>query len=183
MVDPNKTFFNRIYDDLYYKVTGFVIAKCNDIGDVEDIVQEVFVELYSLIQKRGTSYINNTEAFVMQIAKYKIYKHYKVWEKVKNNVPLYKENGDGDEYEIAELEDIEIQDSYINSQTISEVWGILRTKTQLIQKIFGLYYYCDKTIKEIAKNLEISESMVKHKLYRTLEELRFIYQKEDYKVL
>jgi len=177
MGDP-KSFFNENYDALYYKVTSYVISKCNNICDVEDIVQEVFIEFYELISKKGEEYIINPEAMVIQIAKFKILKHYKVWEKLKIFTSLYKQNEDGEDYEVEQPENIDIPDFYINVETTSEIWKILMEKPQDVQKIFGLFYYCDNTIKEIAALLSISESLVKHKLYRTLEEIRGIYKKD-----
>lgn len=177
MVDV-KSYFNKTYDSLYQKVTSFVIAKCSNIVDVEDIVQEVFIELYDLVNKKGTAYITNPEALVMQITKFKLHKHYRSGEKRKYLIPFYNNNEEGEEYEIPLPIDIEIDDNLINNETLSEVWKILQEKSQDIQKIFGLYFYCDNTIKEISQYLELSESAVKHKLYRTLAEIRKIYKKD-----
>lgn len=41
-----------------------------------------------------------------------------------------------------------------------------------IRKIFYLYYSLELTIAEIAVELEMTESNIKNKLYRTLAELR-----------
>lgn len=182
MVDLNKSFFNKTYDELYPKVTGYIIAKCNNIGDVEDISQEVFAELYNIIIKKGADYIENPEALAMQITKSKLFRHYKFFEKIKRLVPLVKTNDDGEEYETALCGDIDIEDSYINKETIYEVKEILNNKPLEIQKIFMLYYYSGRTIKGISEDLNASESFVKHKLYRTLEEIRVIYRKEGMKI-
>ena len=43
---------------------------------------------------------------------------------------------------------------------------------EIIQKVFFLYYYLGLSIKEIAEELNITESNVKHYIYRTLSELK-----------
>jgi RNA polymerase sigma-70 factor (ECF subfamily) len=177
MVDQNISFFNKIYDSCFTKLTSFVAAKCGKVQDVEDILQEVFVEFYSLVTKKGIDYINDPEALIMQIAKFKLHKHYKSSEKRKNLAPYYLENQDGEEYE-QDFSDIEVPDRLVNNQTVKEILDILQGKEQVVLKIFTLYYYLGNTIKEIAIYLEMSESHVKHKLYRTLAEIRKIYNKE-----
>ena len=42
-----------------------------------------------------------------------------------------------------------------------------------------LYYYANSTIKDISKELKISESNVKHYLYRTLNELKILMNRGD----
>lgn len=174
MVDPKISFFNKIYDDTFAKVASFVVAKCGKVQDVEDILQEIYIEFYNLVIKKGIDYIINPEALVMQIAKFKLHKHYKAAESRKDIEPYLLENKDGEQYE-QDLSDIDVFDALVNNQTINEIWNILQKKEQVVQKIFTLYYYFGNTICEIAIYLETSESYVKHKLYRTLQEIRKIY--------
>lgn len=178
MVDPIKDHFNELYDALFYKITSFTVAKYNSLEAVEDIVQEAFLELYKILQKRGTSYIQNPEAMVMRIVKFKLFKHYSLLKALKNSVSIFKQNEEGEEYECQFAEDFDVEDKYINTQTIDEIWVHLSKKPIETQKIFTLYYYSGKTIKEIAGMLKKTESYVKHRLYRTLAEIRKIYKKE-----
>lgn len=177
MVDPIKNFFNEAYDLLFHKVTGYIVARCSDLSEVEDIVQEVFIDFYKLIERKGAGYIKNTEAIVMQIAKTKLFRHYKFSARLKNRVPLIRENEEG-EYPETIKEDVDIEDSLINRETVREVWELLRKKPLEIQKIFALYYYCDMKISEISKELGLNESGVKRRLFGTLKEIRNVYLKE-----
>ena len=36
--------FNEIYDKTYNNVLKFVVCKCSNIDDVNDIVQEIYIE-------------------------------------------------------------------------------------------------------------------------------------------
>lgn len=55
----------------------------------------------------------------------------------------------------------------------------MKNKKSVIGKFFFLYYYENYSIKEIANILNISESNVKHYLYRTLQEINLFLGRED----
>lgn len=67
-----------------------------------------------------------------------------------------------------------LQEEFIKTEDIKFIWEYLKTKKIIIFKVFYLYYYMDMSIKRIAIELDISESNVKHYLYRTLTELKKI---------
>jgi len=177
MVDQIIPFFNQVYDKTYARVIGYVIAKCGRTSDIPDIVQEVYLEFYRVLRKRGLRYVANNEAFLLKLAKAKVYRHYTLMEKVKHHLPLTGSRNELETVEPADL-DCDIAESSINGITIKEVWGLLKGKPQPVQKIFYLYYYCGLKLKEIGTQLNMHESSVKHKLYRTLREIRVLYTRE-----
>lgn len=179
MDDIKYTYFNTTYDKYYQKVMTFVVAKCSDIGYVEDIVQETFAEFFSVIDKKGISYIKNEHALLLRIAKVRVYRHYSLKARLKNLVPLIKKNKEGEETENFRFEYKDVEESYINSYTIKEVWRQIRTYPTDIQKIFVLHFHLDKPLREVAELLEMTESNVKHKLYRTIGKLRKLYGGEE----
>lgn len=172
MVDQQNAFFNSTYDDNYNKVMKYVISKCSNTNDIQDIMQEIFVEFYALINRKGILYIKNSEAILIKIAKTKVYRHYNLKEKVQS---LLHENRNEEEYETAEdiaIINEDLDDKISNRFTIEEIWKIIDGKTEEVKKLFYLYYYCEMTLREIAELMKINESNVKHKIYRTLEEIR-----------
>ena len=68
--------------------------------------------------------------------------------------------------------DIDIEASFLKTSDIDYIWKYLLKKKEIIQKVFFLYYYLGLSIKEIARQLNITESNVKHYIYRTLSELK-----------
>lgn len=178
MDELTNAYFNSAYDELYEKVLAYVVTKCNKLEYVEDIVQDTFGEFYSLLEKRGLKYIKNREALIFKIAKFKVYRYYTLKERLKRNISLTKEDGDGAEYDLA-ADTYEVEDRIINQCLIEDIWSIIMSMPVAVQKVFVLHYYFDKTIKEVAEILHLGESDVKHKLYRTIEKIRDIYKEGD----
>lgn len=181
VVDHNVTnYFNKIYYETYKKVFGYVTVKCSDTNDVSDILQDTYSEVYSVLIKKGTGYIDNYEAFVLRVAKTKVFKHYNLKEKMKHIIPLFS-NADDKEVCIIDFEltkEISLEDNLINNDLLSKIGDYISEKPQLTQKVFYLYYYCEYTIPEIAKELCVGESNVKNRLYRTVKEVRQYYGKD-----
>ena len=71
-----------------------------------------------------------------------------------------------------------MEEEFITKENVKEIWEYVNKKDVLIAKIFYLYYVCDLKIYEIAEELNLTESTVKHKLYRTLDELKSKYRKD-----
>lgn len=169
-------FFDELYEKTHQKVLAFIIAKCGNTEDISDIFQETYMEVVRVIKKRGPVYIKKPEAFVMQVAKRKIYRHYHFLERlreVENNFDFTE-----DVIEYVEFQEISFEEKMMNQFTIKAAFDYLVKKDVLTKKIFYLYYYMGKPIKEIADLLSVKESNVKNRLYRTLKELRKYLQNE-----
>ena len=68
--------------------------------------------------------------------------------------------------------EIHIEDDFINKDNVEEIWNYLEKKDSLTLKIFYLYFVSDLKILDISNQLGITQSNVKHRLYRTMEELK-----------
>lgn len=160
--------FNEIYDKTYDIVVKYVVCKCNNVDDVNDIIQDIYIALYKqLLKNNDIEDINN---YVIGIAKNKINKYYGLSYKIKN---LFTKT------EINNLKNnINIEKNIVDKDNLEEIWKYLKNKDIIIFKIFYLYYVELLTIKEISKHLNINESNVKNYLYRTLKELKNIYKGE-----
>ncbi len=166
-------FFNELYASTNQKVLAYIIVKCGKTEDVADIFQETYTEVVKIIQKHGISYFKQPDALVMQIAKRKIFRHYKLKEKLRGIEKMnYYNILSSDENDIA------VQQTSFD-ETVQSVFTYLSAKDELTKKIFYLYYYMDKNISEIALLFSVKESTIKNRLYRTLRELRQNLDKED----
>ena len=181
MVDHEiDSLFNSIYDSTHKKVLGYITSKCGRIDDIRDIFQDTYMELYAVMARRGADYIKNKDAFVVRLAKNKIFRYYLLQNRSKTEYRtsiFENENGDELEIDIAEIA-LSTEEIVCEKETINEVIDLLRSKPDIVRKIFYLFYYLDLTIPQIAKQLSLSESDVKNKLYRTIKEIRNLYQQK-----
>lgn len=171
MANQNQNaFFSELYDTTREKVLAYIVVKCSNTEDIADIFQETYTEIVSIIRKRGVTYLKNPEAVVMKIARQKVYRHYKLLERL-HGVEKVGDFEDGDPKD-EEFDDFSLEESLFTKWTVDMAVDYVSKKDELTKKIFYLYYYMDKPIKEIAELFSIKESNVKNRLYRTLKELR-----------
>lgn len=177
MINHNQDdFFNELYDTTHEKILAYIIVKCGNTEDVADIFQETYTEIVKVIRKHGIEYFKKPEAFVMQVAKKKIYRHYKLLERIRG----IEETWDLDESNLNNIDigQISFDEFLATKETVKMVISYLGQKDELTKKIYYLYYFMDKPIKEIAALFSVKESNVKNKLYRTLKELQEYLIKE-----
>lgn len=160
--------FNDIYSSTYDSVLKFVILKCSKLEDVEDIVQNVYLEVYKII--KNDEHLDLNVSYILGIARNKVKDYYRF--SYKNKILSFFSEKENVYSNIPSF--IDIEKDFITKENIDLVWSYLKKKKIIIFKIFYLYYYHGCTIKEIALELGISESNVKHHLYRTIDELKKI---------
>ncbi len=171
IIENTLNTFDDIYKKTYDKVLKYVVLNCKNAEDVSDIVQNIYLEL---LKKINANYIFNNEiSYVIGIAKNKVNEYYRFKYRV-NIVSLFKKDEDTN-YDIPD--DFDLQEDFIKNEDIKFVWNYLKNKKVIIFKIFYLYYYDGLSIKNIAEELNLSVSNVKHYLYRTLNELKIIMKK------
>jgi RNA polymerase sigma-70 factor (ECF subfamily) len=167
-------YFNRVYSDTASALSRFVINKCGNILDVEDILQNVYARFFRRIVKKGHADIENPEAFLINIAKFEC-KNYFAGLKKRSTVTSFTDFSDEQMYEIeAEMSKNAkgLEDVLCNEMLARQIFDDIANQDALTGKIFYLHFVCDKKLDEIAKELDITLSSVKNKLYRTIERQR-----------
>lgn len=166
--------FNDIYDKTYSDVMKYVIVKCHNINDANDIIQDVYFELWKILNKKEIN-DSNIKSFLIGIAINKIKKHYSIIQRFKT-ISFF--DTDSNDIELVDniKSDIDIEDLVIKSDDWNSVWKYLKNKkNQDIPKVFYLYYKLGLSLKEISNELDKSESYIKNLIYRTLKELSSNY--------
>lgn len=173
-------YFNQIYEQTRKDTLALITAKCGNLEDIQDIFQDTYAEIYSIISKKGVDYIKFPKAFTERIARQKIYRYYRWVDRMKERFVIKKEE-EGETLDLADLavDTFEIEEWMDEKEAKRKIESFLAKKSSEVQKIFYLFYYMDKTIEEIAGLMEISPSNVKNKIYRTIKEMRKLYQKEE----
>lgn len=169
--------FNKIYDKTYSDILRYVVIKCNDINNVNDIIQETYLEFWKILCKKEIT-DKNIKSFIIGIANNKIKKHYSLINKI-TCISLFAKNEDDNSLINVLKDKLDIEQLIINNDEWDSIWKyIKKKKNQNISKIFYLHYKLDLTIKEISKELNLSESYIKNSIYRTLNELSIIFEGE-----
>lgn len=170
MVCDAEKQFREIYDSTFSDISRYVVCKCSNIADVSDILQNIYLDVYrALLNGKDVS-----KAYVVGMAKNKVRDYYRF--SFKHFCYSLSRNE-----EIAEdiPDDVDISESFLIRYDAEQVWDYLTKKPVVISKIFYLYYYLGYSISEIHELPGLTESNVKHYLYRTLKELRSFMKEED----
>ncbi|MGN0659001.1 MAG: RNA polymerase sigma factor [Emergencia sp.] len=173
-----KDFFCQIYDSTYRRASLLVTSKCRNPDDISDILQETYAEVYSTIQKKGSSYIKAPEGLVLDIARKKIWKYYNGKEP-QSVTDFYAEDTCQIPYPGKTPGTFQVDEAFLNRETLREIRQIVDSKPEDTRRIFCLFYLHDQTIPEIAQTMSVSQSFVKNRLYRLVNEIRTIYGKGD----
>lgn len=134
---------------------------------MNDLVQDTYVELYNILEKKKVIYLENYPNFVIGIAKKKIQKYYGFLYRLKNHNVYQTED-----------EEIDLPDNFdLEAETIKKlnaevVWKYIKGKNVKVIKVFYLYYCAELKISQIAEELNMSESNVKNILYRNIKDIK-----------
>lgn len=160
--------FEKIYNDTYNRTLKYIVIKCNNIEDINDIMQDTYLELLNKMKRNKLEKVENIDNYIIGIATNIIKRYYT--KKKKENIVSYD-----DEDNITELliqDDFDLEESIITKYNIDKVWEYIKNKELITIKIFYLYYGLGLKISEIAQELGAGESYIKNKIYRTLKELK-----------
>lgn len=165
--------FEEIYNRTYNNILKYIILHCNDLDDVNDIIQETYMEFYKKMKKNKIFELEDEQSFIIGISKNILKKYYHSKYKDKNNIV----NFENEDVQIESNIDIELQ--FITKDNVSYIWKTLKNKDIKIAKIFYLYYGLDMKITDIAKEMKLTESATKNYIYRTIRELKNTLKEES----
>ena len=166
--------FNNLYEETYHQVLRYVIAKCDNLTNVEDIVQNVYLKAYEVLEKKGLKYFEKPIPLLIKFCKNELFKYYSLKQKLElifyDDVVKYY------------LNDVNVHDgierNFLVNATLEEIWKLIQKEDIEVQKIAALYFLDDMTIKDIASLLGLKESTTKTKLYRLIKKLKDLKMEE-----
>ena len=165
--------FEEIYNRTYKNTLKYIILHCNNLDDVNDLIQDTYIEFYKKVKNNKVLEVEEEQGLIIGISKNILKKYYRSKYQDKNNI-IFFEN---EEVQIEADIDIELQ--FIDKENVAEIWEFLKKKDIKIAKIFYLYYGLDMKLTDIAKEMRLTESAVKNYIYRTIRELKNNKQKES----
>lgn len=162
--------FEEIYNSTYNYILKYIICRCSNLDDVNDILQETYTEFYKVLKRNYE--VKNDKAFLIRIAKNKIIENFNQ-KKIKMFSNYYEDE------EIDFDAGIDIEKDFITKDNIEKIWKYIKKKDQTIAKIFYLHFSLEMTFKEISEELSMKESTVKTNLYRMLEKMKIEFGGND----
>ncbi len=165
--------FENLYQTTYDSTLKFIVIKCSNIEDINEIVQDTYIELYRKLKKKDLNIDSkDKKSYVVGIAKNIIKRYYRKVSILNNEISL-------NEFENMEINaDIDIEDDFITQDNAKGVWEYIEKKDVMTAKIFYLYYILDYKIEDISKEMNLNISNVKARIYRNLKEMKKIFGKE-----
>ena len=116
--------FDKLYNESYQQVLKYVICNCSNIEDVKDIVQNVYVELLKILDKKST--FDKGNAYILGIAKNKVNEYYRFNYKAKI-ISIFSKIED---IELLDSipDDIDLQEEFIQKEDLKFIWNYLKKK-------------------------------------------------------
>lgn len=162
--------FETIYEKTYDRTLKYIVCKCSNIEDVNDLIQDTYTELYSMLKRKKKLQLDNIANYIIGIANKKIKRYYGILHSLKLSSLWIKENNKEKIMDIPSNIDIEYETlEHINA---NQIWKYIKEKDIRVIRIFYLYYCLELKISQIAIELKISESNVKNILYRTIKDIK-----------
>lgn len=157
----------EIYNASYDDVLRYVTSKCRNYNDIGDLLQNIYLNFYRALKSKRE--IKNPKKYLIVIARNEIYKHYGILKIAQNYIPVFSTY---DEENFNKFQnDLKSESNYDEILLCKDIWNYLKQKDMLTFKIFLLYFRNDLKIKDIGRALNISESTVKNRLYRTMNKI------------
>lgn len=170
-----KKTFEEIYERTYIDILKYIICKCSNLEDANDILQDTYAELYKTVLLKRT--IRNEKAFLIGIAKNRLKNYYSFKSKQKI-IANFTTEEDNDAFRQISS-DIDLEQDIVTKENVEQIWNYLNERNVVIAKVFYLHYCLDMKLSDVAKELHMKESNVKNYIYRTLKELQNLFGKEN----
>lgn len=163
-IPESDVLFEQIYASTYPALSRYVFFKVADNDDMEDILQNVYVDYYFDVIKKGKQ-IENPEAYLIKMANHKCGAHFR---KERRVITLDEEE---DWTQLIPSDD-DTSGSAIQHATSQEIWSIVATFPELDRRILIARFRFELSFPEIAAELDMEETKIKARFYRALDKIR-----------
>lgn len=167
--------FNELYKRVAKPLLQAAFKRTNDRDLSKDIVQELFIWLWERAEKlnKGSETPVDVEAYLHAALRNKIYNYYHAKMRAQEVVKSAFAHGGG-------TDQPPVQGALEYREFESALFGQIETLPAEMKKVFLLSRHHSLSIKEIARELRISEQTVKNQLGLASRRLRSLLHKLNY---
>lgn len=162
MAQDDKKAFARIYEDLWSSLYSVAYNYLRERATAEEMVQEVFVNLW--IKRQHLQTVDNISAFAMRALQFQIYDYFDR----KAVVDRYIESKAASQKVTPDTSHHQIE----YDETLSLITREIDNLPSLTQKIFRLSRFSQYSNEEIANHLDVSVKTVEYHITQSLKHLR-----------
>lgn len=160
--DRAEESFEALYHQTFSRLSQYVLFKAGSISDTEDIVATVYLDYYQHIVKRGRPEPDNPYAYLLR----SLYKERQAQVSIDDEDTHLADTLPDDPDALARFFE------QIDSQELWQAIGLLSTAQQ---QVIVAHLRFELTFREIAAQLEQTESAVKLRYYRALLSLKKMF--------
>ena len=147
-----------IYTQYYSKVMGYIHARIRNRMDAEDLCADVFEKVQRKLPDFDPSKAS-VSTWIFTITRNTVIDH-------------YRRSRPSEELDENLSDNIELDESLLNNETLSELAGALRALPEELRDLIVLRYYDGKPLTEIAAMMGLSYGAVKLRHQSALVKLR-----------
>jgi RNA polymerase sigma-70 factor (ECF subfamily) len=162
MAQDDKKAFARIYEDLWSSLYSVAYNYLRERATAEEMVQEVFVNLW--IKRQHLQTVDNISAFAMRALQFQIYDYFDR----KAVVDRYIESKAASQKATPDTSHHQIE----YDETLTLITQEIDNLPSLTQKIFRLSRFSQYSNEEIANHLHVSVKTVEYHITQSLKHLR-----------
>ena len=164
--------FDRIYSETRDDLLRYLMLRTNAAPEAEDLFQEVYRRFYTRLS-RSFFPILDPRRYLFSVAKRVLAEYYRgAARKRETEQPL------PEDYDLISEEE-PIDERLLREERVDQIWRLLDREPDLNRRIFLLFYGYDRSQKQIASSLGITEEAVRQRLYRTRGRIRAMLERDE----
>jgi RNA polymerase sigma-70 factor (family 1) len=160
LTEGSEAAFDLIYARYWKKLYNEAFKRINDGSESEEIVQDVFVDLW---HKRGSRRIENLRGYLLGAVRYQVFAVYHK----RKNLPAFEEPLD---YMAFSADNADA--NFLRDELLASIHQWLETQPEKRREIFRLRFLEGLSTLEIAEQLDISRKTVQNQLNTSQQSLR-----------
>ncbi len=165
----------NMYKDNFYKTEQYILTNSGSIEEAKDIFQEAFVTVWENVQDNKFAPKNESalNGYLYTIAKNKWLNHL--------NSARYRKTNSFENHVQALTDKNSIETDIFNEEEtkINDVVNAFDSLGEACKKILSVFYYDNKSLRDISKLFNVTEASARNKKYRCLEKLRTLVLKSN----